>query len=313
LKTVAIITCAGSSGRWQKYLGVEKQLVPVSAAGESMLARTVRLLRQKGVENIHVVTGKPQVKTAPLDAAFITPASNRWLTNTILSTRHVWADRNIILPGDVYFSSDAITRILSDRADIRFYGIDRARARLLKRRAEIFAFAFRGTEVESVTRMLVLNSVLAAIRDASPHMRFWMPARIRHLMQLNPVAEGIDESRLSLVKRLVRIYSPAPPTILRRMGVGPSRVWRALRFLFFRPPHQRPHGKLWGLYMELAQLDLYGGEGCSWPSDENPLFTELNDVTQDCDVPADYDRLMSSLRLDDQANSLDRPCQAYEA
>ncbi len=307
MATTVVLTCAGRSGRWNRHAGVLKQLAPINRAGENILSHKIRLLRSNGVNDIYIATDKPEIRNAGLDAEIITPASCRWATQTILSTRHVWGDRTIVVHGDVYLSENAVSTILDDTADIRFYGIDfeSAPVRWLGRRAEIFALAFKKPHSDTVARALTLNSVLAGIRDASPHRRFWMPARLLHLLRLRPAEFGLTESRLDLLKILFRNYSPRPPEAISWMRLPPAQFWRFYRFLFFRPSHKRLHGKLWGVYMVLGNIDPYGGKGGSWPMAPNPLFTEVNDTTQDCDTPADYLRLLFTLKLCGQKDALD--------
>lgn len=74
---------------------------------------------------------------------------------------------------------------------------------------------------------------------------------------------------------------------------------------FFRPSHRRLYGKLWGIYIVLANTDPYGGKDGSWPTGTNPIFTEVNDITQDCDIPADYRRLLFTPNLCGQEDALD--------
>ena len=298
MRKVAIIPCAGHSARWNRYLGVQKHLAPLNHAGQTILGRTVDLVKSNGLEGIYVVTDKPEIQKAQIGASFVTPTTSTYLASTILSTKEVWADRNIVLLGDVYYSSDAMKKILGDGSSIKFYGIDRASlpVRLSKRRPEIFAFAFSMGEAETVTKALNLNIALASVRESTPQGRFWMPRCIYYSMNVNLQSLGIDETKADVLKRLLTYnYSPDPPQILKRTGLKPNRIWTICHAVISKVCAAHLYGKLWGVYMLLAQIGPFSGEDCSWPQSDNPLFDEIDDITQDCDAPGDYHQLLSML------------------
>lgn len=113
--TRAIIICAGEQKRWQNYLGVPKHLIEVS--GETVLARTVRLLKDFGVKDIYIVSKD--------DPRYKIEGTNQFVpelnyeenadADKFLSSRSLWNEegRTIVLYGDVYFTAEAMNKIVN--------------------------------------------------------------------------------------------------------------------------------------------------------------------------------------------------------
>jgi len=301
MKKVAIIPCAGRKIRWKGYLGVEKQLAPVNSAGETILGRTVKLLKENGVNDIYVMTDKPEIRKAPLNVTFVSPASSDHLTSTIISSKSQWSDRTMIVLGDVYFSRGAIKKIVKDEANIRFFGVMETSAlvKMLGGRPEIFALAFNQTEAEPVTKALKLSTVLASVRDAGSERWFWTAQRIKYIakLDLHTLCDGM--SRIQLIRTFYGYnHPPEPPRVLRKSGFRQHPFWKIAREVCCGIlGDSRWFGKLWGTYALLAKIDLSDGgiRSCLRPG--TSLFEEMNDFAQDCDVPSDYDRLMLVLDL----------------
>jgi len=55
-----LILCAGDGSRWGNYLGVPKQLVTIN--GETLLDRTIRLLRENQIADITIVSNDNKLK-----------------------------------------------------------------------------------------------------------------------------------------------------------------------------------------------------------------------------------------------------------
>lgn len=315
MKEIAIIPCAGDSARWNRYLGLEKELIPVGPNGETLLGRTVRLLRQNGVHDIYVMTHKREIREAPLDVTTIAPASSDYLTSTILSSKMEWTDRNIILLGDVYFSDYAIRTVVSDEAPIKFFGIVETSAPVmhLGSRPEIFAFAFNKTEAEPVAEALSLSSLLASVRDSGSKKWFWTLSRLRHLVRLDLRNSQVAMGKVGLLRTFFRYNSPPwPPTVLKRLGFRPNPIWRIGRWMRSGiSGDSRLFGRLWGLYMLLSQSDPLEGEIRSGLGPDDAMFEEISDHTVDCDFPTDYHRLLFLIHIIEQHASAaeDEPCR----
>jgi len=116
-KIRAIIICAGEATRWGNYLNTRKHLIEIE--GEKLLHRTVRLLRERGVDDIFVVA-KPD--TGDL---YDVPGSQLYHPNLqpekyvdadkFLSSEELWSKdgRTLVFYGDCYFTEDAMNTIIN--------------------------------------------------------------------------------------------------------------------------------------------------------------------------------------------------------
>jgi len=119
-----IILCAGKGERWGNFLGVPKQMVRVG--NERLLERTLNMLKKRGISDIHV--------TVPIKGYF-----NKWLKlsdfrafehegkdNTemdkIINCEALMTQNTILLWGDVYFTDEAMDKILNNDKEYCFFG-----------------------------------------------------------------------------------------------------------------------------------------------------------------------------------------------
>lgn len=113
MNTRAIIICAGDATRWGNHLGVPKHLIEID--GERILDRTVRLLKENGIDDIYIVvkriTEDYLVPGAIQSVAHLNPENVD--ADKFLSSRFLWNEkgRTIVLYGDVYFSDNAMKTI----------------------------------------------------------------------------------------------------------------------------------------------------------------------------------------------------------
>ena len=123
--TTCLILAAGAALRWHKPY--PKQLVPVLYKDGVMplIGRIVMQCNQAGLEPI-IVTHRHELiglsRTLPCRAH--TPSNRQYITGTLLSTRSLWSERNIILLGDVYYSDSVFQHIMGGTAPLQFYGRD---------------------------------------------------------------------------------------------------------------------------------------------------------------------------------------------
>lgn len=115
-KTKAIIVCGGEATRWKNHLNTPKHLITIE--NERILDRTTRLLKERGIEDILVVTKE-------YDERYNTPNSVQCVVDInyeknadadkFLSSKHLWNTdgRTIVLYGDCYFTDEAIKTIVS--------------------------------------------------------------------------------------------------------------------------------------------------------------------------------------------------------
>jgi len=116
-----IILAAGEGVRWQ-WEGL-KQLAVVDKKPliEHQLGRAPSAL---------VVSHHPQLLKYP----HVVPAKRQFILETLLSTKPIWADRTIVLLGDVYFSPADLDQVLACREEFAVFGS--------KPQVEIFALSF---------------------------------------------------------------------------------------------------------------------------------------------------------------------------
>ena len=110
-----IIMADGKATRWQDYLGVPKHLIEIK--GEAILERTVRLLRENGVEDIVITSHDERYNYAPR----YEPIGNEYEIDKF--NRELMDDNVCYVYGDVYFSEDAIKKIANCETDtFLFFG-----------------------------------------------------------------------------------------------------------------------------------------------------------------------------------------------
>ena len=133
-----VILCAGDASRWGDYLGVPKQLVTFN--GESLLHRTERLLRKKGCHDITVISHDDRLRLET--CSFFRPERFQCTTETFLSTRSLWGEMTLVLLGDVFYTQNAIERIVSYTNGIHVFGRPGGNLFTGSPYGEIFAFSF---------------------------------------------------------------------------------------------------------------------------------------------------------------------------
>lgn len=287
LETTVIIAAAGKSARWDNYLDTCKHLAPVDASGQTIIGRTVAMVKNSGIDNIFVATQSDKlIESVAKDIGVIRPANSEFLADTILSSRKKWTDRTIILLGDVFFSCQSLSTILGCRSRVKFFGIDRhGNPEFSKiKRSELYAFSFDSSAQDLIENRLTLNSTLARFRDCGG-------LRFSYLRM--PLAKKLD------CLKLLFHYShpPKPPGLLIKAGFKRSMFWQTARFLLAKPRRTKVYGKLWGLYFTTAGIGLFDSVDYKrQPNDnDNNYFEEIYDMTHDIDTKEDYDILMEKL------------------
>jgi len=124
----AIIIAAGTATRWANYLDTPKHLISID--GEPILYRTVRLLKENNVTDIHIV-GPVDNRYKVDGCSLFVPVKNSKMhdADKFLNSETLWSsvDRTIILFGDVYFTENAINTIINLKENTwlaygRFFG-----------------------------------------------------------------------------------------------------------------------------------------------------------------------------------------------
>lgn len=159
--TRVFILCAGSSQRWNNYLGIPKQLA--SIGGESLLWRTVRILHASNLHNVYIVTNNCLL-TSELCYEYA-PQLYRYTCETLLSTDGLWGVKNLILLGDVYYSCKTMHSIVTSKKDICFFGRAHGSAYTKCKHGELFAVSFMQSQ-----RDTIINSARATIDLAQSNL-----------------------------------------------------------------------------------------------------------------------------------------------
>lgn len=112
-----IIIAAGDATRWGGYLGVTKHYAVID--GEPVIERTVRLLRERGQDDVWVVSKDYSIDGVHNYHPKLNPRNHD--ADKFISSSELWADnkRTIVIYGDVYFTEQAIDTILAE--DITLY------------------------------------------------------------------------------------------------------------------------------------------------------------------------------------------------
>lgn len=153
MNTRAIIICAGEATRWGNYLNTRKHLITLE--GEIILHRTVRLLRERGIEDIHIIVKdddmieKYRTEGAKLTIAKLNPENVD--ADKFLSSRDHWEEngRTILIYGDTYLSEECMDKIVGyDSTDIHFFGRFDASALTGTPWGELFAISVYAFQLE---------------------------------------------------------------------------------------------------------------------------------------------------------------------
>jgi hypothetical protein len=149
-------------------MGTVKHLAPIDGSGETVIGRTVKMLRSMGAARVFVVTHRDEIVRCVGDhAQIIRPENREYLTESILSSRGAWTVRTVVLLGDVFFTQDCMQKILACGERLRFFGVDYhgdpARSRI--KRSELYAFSFDASAHDFVEGRLRIHSGMARFRD----------------------------------------------------------------------------------------------------------------------------------------------------
>ncbi len=134
-----VIMAAGSGQRWGNYLGVPKQFAPVD--GEAIIERTIRLLKERDINQIIITTPKGGTPEIPL-----IPGTGQFRSkNDEVEIDRFWGARDLVdqpvifLYGDVYYTEKAIDTILKEEKEKGWHFWGRQRVSPTKPYGEIFA------------------------------------------------------------------------------------------------------------------------------------------------------------------------------
>lgn len=119
----ALVLAQGNGWRWDDYLGGPKQLVCV-VDGEPVLHRTVRLLNERGVDDVIVVgpDERFEVEGATLEV-LERPAPTGCDQDKFFATHRLWSQENrtVILWGDCFYTDEAMDTITAPDPGLRYF------------------------------------------------------------------------------------------------------------------------------------------------------------------------------------------------
>ena len=137
-----IIMADGEGKRWNNYMGVPKHLIELN--GERLIDRTVRLLKEVGIEDIWITTHDERLHVSGIN--IYEPTNNLEEIDKFLSNEPIWTKNVLFVYGDVYYTEDAIKAMVSCPMinDFKFCGRFGAHKYTKKDFGEIFGLKFLG-------------------------------------------------------------------------------------------------------------------------------------------------------------------------
>jgi len=236
-----ILAQGGVDARWQNpdgtpWLGITKHLLPVD--GETLLGRTVRLLKRRGARDI-VITGPeddPRYRFAGVRTVQQDQSGWTWPgINALHGTRELWAPRSrtTLLFGDVFYTDEAMDLIVAcDEPDLHFYRRPTASALTAHPWDEPFGMSFMP---EHHDRIVEVGARIAADWTGVKRPHLWHFHAAWHSLQVKRARDLVNapgqtviddwtddiDKPSQAVAWLGRYYSPAAMTA---RGVGPLDV-----------------------------------------------------------------------------------------
>lgn len=115
----AIIMADGSSRRWGNYLDKPKHLIEIY--GETILTRTVRLLRENDIEDIYITTHN---KAYAMDGVKLyAPKNNVMEIDKMVCCQEIWGKDTLLIWGDTFFTNKAVATMVGMAVDdFMFFG-----------------------------------------------------------------------------------------------------------------------------------------------------------------------------------------------
>ena len=167
--TRIIIAAAGNGERWNNFRNTPKHLMTIE--NEILLHRTYRQFRGY-TEDIVIIGIDERYQVG--DARLEMPLDGDWLDfGKMYSSNHLWSNtRTIIVFGDVYFTDDAVKKIMSNQDQYKFFMRKGKSKYTGKGHKEIFALAFDGSMNEKIKQHI--NELVAAKQRGAGAWRLYL-------------------------------------------------------------------------------------------------------------------------------------------
>jgi choline kinase len=139
-----IIMADGKAKRWNNHTGRPKHLIEIE--GEPLLYRTVRLLKKHSVEDIYITSHNKDYDI--VGTTRYEPINNVYEIDRFYACQPIWARETIFIYGDVYYTEEAIKKIVNDKSKtFRYFGRSKA-SKKGKDHAELFAIKISESNLE---------------------------------------------------------------------------------------------------------------------------------------------------------------------
>lgn len=153
--------CAGDdSARWKNYLGVPKQFIQID--GERILNRAVRLIREYDPEaKVCIVSKTDKFKVDDADL-LIVPAKDEhnFCMWRYLQVYDKWQGETVFVYGDVWYSEEAIKKIVSYEGEFQYFGRPGPSIITKKPYQEPFAIYVRKSYAETLRKQILATMQL---------------------------------------------------------------------------------------------------------------------------------------------------------
>lgn len=222
-----IIMAAGEGKRWNNYLGVPKHLVNIN--GETLLQRTVRLLKNNNVNNIYITSSDERYD---VDGAIrYKPQNNEFEIDRFLCCEEIWSNKcTVFLYGDCYYTDEAIKTIVNSKCNgYHYYG--RLTGNDVKKYGEIFAVKIKNTEKFKNACLIIRNGLkdgtvnrglgwetYKILEGKNPNMtptefREWIKSEHKNFVVIDDDTEDFDtpedyEKKISSLKKKIIFRVP---------------------------------------------------------------------------------------------------------
>lgn len=199
-KTRVIVLAAGDGARWGGYRGTPKHLVKIE--GKTLLERTCAQFL-KYTDDICVIGADERYKVEGTSLYVIKAPNTNWKDAAkFLSSRNLWLNdgRTILVFGDVYFTTDAVKTIVSNKDPFKFFLRTGPSEMSGSSDKKIFALSFDETMSPKIANsLLYLVSMGQADRQAGWALYRYMigptPAGLfenPHFVEINDWTEDFD-------------------------------------------------------------------------------------------------------------------------
>lgn len=192
--TRVIILAAGDSTRWGNFRGTPKHLTKVE--GKVLLERTAKQFL-KYTDDVCIIGLDERYKVEGTSLYVIQAPNTNWKdASKFLSSKNLWKfdGRTILVFGDVYFTSEAVKTIMSDKDAYKFFLRSDASSITGCEWKEIFAVGFNDEYARKISQaLLYLVSMNQVERQAGWALYRYMVGPTTNGLFNNPHFVNIDD------------------------------------------------------------------------------------------------------------------------